>query len=139
MFDPDQEVIDPDQEVIDQEFIKKKRGGRPRGSRARIPAGHVGPEGLAAMLGVSPTTIPAMERRGDTPPRSPLAGRGKRQRQIWRICDVQAYIQAPPAPVPAAPPSSVEWDWRGPTQPAQSTSTVKRRPGRPRGNGKFSK
>lgn len=100
------------------------RGGRPPGRLAIVPPGHAGVEGLAALLGVSPTSVPRMMMRGDPriPPRSPIAG----TRRIWRICDVEALIGA--TPMPTTPASAF----------AASTSD-RRKPGRPRGTGKFSK
>ena len=130
------------------------RGGRPRGSKARIPAGHVTAAGLAEMLGLRESSIAAIEARGDPiiPPRSPIAGSGKHRRQIWRICDIVALtgvalggevvdattrppLAAQPAPAPAFAAIS------GPALglPTSKPSTGRRKPGRPRGTGKFSK
>jgi hypothetical protein len=119
-------------------------GGRPSGSKARIPPGHVDLGGLADLLGLSPASIPGIERRGDPiiPPRSPLAGSGVRRRAIWRIVDVEEHIEALAVrrPAPAVPMNSV---WRldphlNP-QPQLAAATAARRPGRPRGTGKNSK
>lgn len=68
--------------------------GRPLGVKQKIPAGHVGLAGLGDLLGLSPATIPSLESRGDPriPPRSPLAGSGRKRRAIWRIEDVQEHI-----------------------------------------------
>ncbi|CQR41757.1 MAG: hypothetical protein PHO55_12315 [Thiomonas arsenitoxydans] len=127
----------------DQKVIKKKRGGRPAGSLARIPPGHVNPDGLAGIIGLSPKTIPNLEERGDPriPPLSPLAGFGAHRRMIWLTSDVLAHIEslrqarpqagpgaggitAPTAPAPEAPVNSVFTLAGG--------EFKKRRPGRPR-------
>lgn len=113
------------------------RGGRPPGRLAIVPPRHVGVEGLAALLGVSPATIPAMMMRGDPriPPRSPIAG----ARRIWRICDIEALIGmavAPPIPTAHASPFATI----SVAIPAAPKATPDRRKaGRPRGTGKFSK
>lgn len=127
-----------------------RRGGRPVGSVAIIPPGHVGVEGLAAALGVSPSTVPGMMLRGDPriPPRSPIAG----SRRIWRICDVEALIGMPSAP--ATPTPQTPQTPQTPPTPASAFSAIsvatlatskatpdrdRRKPGRPRGTGKFRK
>ncbi len=116
------------------------RGGRPRGSRAIIPAGHVGVEGLATALGVSPKTVPGMidSRDPRIPPRSPIAG----VRRIWRICDVEAMINRrdPRNPQADAALANSIWNWSAPAPdlPAPAAGNPRRR-GRPRGTGKFSK
>ncbi|MBN8744506.1 MAG: hypothetical protein J0I24_09385 [Thiomonas arsenitoxydans] len=123
------------------------RGGRPAGSLARIPVGHVDIKGLGERLGLSPASIPAMERRGDPiiPPRSPLAGFGQKRRAIWRSADVDAHIEALAAARPARPapvePVTSAWpisQLQPAPAPAAATSG-QRRPGRPRGKGNSSK
>lgn len=128
------------------------------GSLARIPVGHVDINGLAVMLGLSPSTIPALERRGDPmiPPCSPLAGFGERRRAIWRVVDVERHIEAlaaarperaapataaTPAPTPAVPAPSLNAVWGiAASQPATAAApAARRKPGRPRGTGKHSK
>ena len=128
------------------------RGGRKRGSKAIIPPGHVDAAGLAAALGVSPKSIGRMLMRGDPiiPPRSPIAGSGKRRRQIWRIRDIEALtgvqigeegattgplLAAQPAPAPVFSAIGAST----PDVPTSKPSTGRRKPGRPRGTGKFSK
>lgn len=132
----------------DQKVIKKKRGGRPAGSLARIPPGHVNLDGLAGMIGLSPKTIPNLEERGDPriPPRSPLAGFGAHRRMIWLTSDVLAHVESLRQARPQAGP------WAGgitaPTAPEAPVNSVftlaggelkKRRPGRPRKTSKTSK
>lgn len=125
-------------------------GGRPVGSKARVPTGHVNVVGLAEMLGLSPKSIAAIERRGDPmiPPRSPLAGSGARRRALWRIADVNANIDALAAAANAsrqrrdtAAAAAPVWAWQD--DPAAATNSVSPpasrqpgRPGRPRGSGK---
>ena len=97
-------------------------GGRPVGSKARVPTGHVNVVGLAEMLGLSPKSIAAIERRGDPmiPPRSPLAGSGARRRALWRIADVNANIDALAAAANASrqrrdtdAAAALAWTWAG--------------------------
>ena len=111
-----------------------RRGGRPVGRLSIVPPGHVGVDGLAAMLGVSPASIPGMTARGDPriPPRSPIAG----ARRIWRICDVEALIGMP---VASPPPASSFAAISVATPAAPKATPDRRKPGRPRGTGKFSK
>ncbi len=113
------------------------RGGRPPGRLAIVPPGHAGVERLAALLGVSPTSVPRMMMRGDPriPPRSPIAG----TRRIWRICDIEALIGmavAPPIPTAHASPFATI----SVATPAVPEATPDRsKKGRARGTGKFSK
>lgn len=130
---------------------QNRRRGRPVGSVARIPPGHVDINGLADYLGVSPASIPAMERRGDPiiPPRSPLAGFGKKRRAIWRIVDIQQNIEslaaarqpaafpAPAEQTPRAQPVSSVWRLASDASSA-NPATTRRRPGRPRRSSKNS-
>ena len=119
-------------------------GGRTAGSKAKIPTGHLDIHGLANLMGVKPGCITKMEERGDDriPPRSPLAGP---RRAIWRICDIEANIEELAAKKRAerdqkraqraASQPSARGDAPHPTPDAHAP----RRPGRPRGTGKFSK
>ena len=114
--------------------------GRPSGSKQKLPPGHVGVGGLAALLGVSSASIPAMERRGDPriPPRSPLAGFGTRRRAIWRVIDVEdntaALAALRPAPQrPGAVAPNAFWPAQQDERPAPRREGG---PGRPRGTGK---
>jgi hypothetical protein len=123
--------------------------GRPVGSKARVPTGHVNVVGLAEMLGLSPKSIAAIERRGDPmiPPRSPLAGSGARRRALWRIADVNANIDALAAAASASrqrrdtdAAAASAWTWQGDPAAASGVSPPASRqpghPGRPRGTGK---
>lgn len=122
-----------------------ERRGRPVGSVAKIPPGHVDINGLVDYSGLSPASIPAMERRGDPiiPPRSPLAGFGQKRRAIWRVADIEKHIESLAAAALAAPtPAPPEADAAEPTPPVSlvwglaTTPAASRRPGRPRNSSK---
>lgn len=117
------------------------KGGRPPGSKAKIPEGYVGVDGLAEMLGLDPLSI-RKKKKEDLPPRAAWCGK----RALWSVEVVvawqkehdgasQAQVLRPAAP----PPASSVWNFADQisiSTPPTDKAKAKRKPGRPRNKAK---
>jgi len=117
------------------------KGGRPPGSKAKVPAGYVGVAGLSEMLGLAIDTIRRLNREhpDKLPPRATWCGRSLR----WSIEVVRAWqkerdgASQTQVSAPAAPPAPANSVWNFDQQISTSSlgkpaGKAKRKPGRPR-------